>query len=68
MEKILAYFDKKISLKEFDKKIPQLVDNFSKKTSVLIKVKIKKDLIEVMLIKNPNKNILERWVWDLNCD
>ena len=68
MEKILAYFDKKISLKEFDKKIPLLVDNFSKKTSVLIKVKIKKDLIEVMLIKNPNKNILERWVWDLNCD
>ena len=68
MEKILAYFDKKISLKEFDKKIPQLVDNFSKKTSVLIKVKIKKDLIEVMLIKNPNKNILERWEWDLNCD
>lgn len=68
MEKILAYFDKKISLKEFDKKIPLLVDNFSKKTSVLIKVKIKKDLIEVMLIKNPNKNILERWEWDLNCD
>ena len=59
--------DKKISLKEFDKQIPKLVDYFPPEISVLIKVRVKKNYIEVTLIKNPNNFLVnERWEWDLN--
>ena len=58
--------DKKISLKEFDKQTPRLVDYFPNDISVLIKVRVKEDYIEVTLTENPNKNAIERWEWDLN--
>ena len=66
MIKLKAKFDKNISLKEFDKKIPKLVDNFPEDISVLIKVSIKKDFIEALLSENPNKYAAKRWEWDLN--
>ena len=39
MKKLLAYFDKNISLDEFDKQIPKLVNNFPKSTQILISLK-----------------------------
>ena len=65
MKKLLAYFDKRISLQEFDNQIPKLIDNFPKDISILIKVRIKKDFIEVKLSENPNKKSIKRWEWDL---
>jgi hypothetical protein len=59
-------FDKKISLKEFDKQIPRLVNYFPPEISVLIKIIIQKDFIEAILSENPNKRTVERWEWDLN--
>ncbi len=41
MNELTVKFDKKISLKEFDKQIPKLVENFPSKISLLIKVRIK---------------------------
>ncbi len=65
MKKLLAYLDKRISLQEFDKQIPKLIDNFPKDISILIKVRIKKDFIEVKLSENPNEKSIKRWEWDL---
>ena len=65
MKRLLAYFDKRISLQEFDNQIPKLIDNFPKDISILINVRIKKDLIEVKLSENPNKKSIKRWEWDL---
>ncbi len=59
-------FDKKISLKEFDKQIPRLVNYFPPEISVLIKIIIQQDFIEAILSENPNKRTVERWEWDLN--
>lgn len=68
MKELKAYFDKKISVQEFDKQIPKLVENFPSDISVLIKLRIKEDYIESILTENPNKNTKERWKWDLNSD
>ena len=61
MNEIKVKFDKKISLKEFDKQIPKLVENFPSKISLLIKVRIKMDCIFATFKENPNKNATERW-------
>ena len=66
MNELKLRFDKKITLSEFDKQIPKLVDYFPNDISVLIKVRVKADYIEATLMENPNKNALERWEWDLN--
>ncbi|WP_440654306.1 hypothetical protein [Candidatus Pelagibacter sp. HIMB1506] len=68
MKQLKAFFDKKISVVEFDNQIPKLVENFPSDISVLIKLRIKEDYIEATLTKNPNKNTKERWEWDLNSD
>lgn len=68
MKQLIEYFDKKISVQEFDKQIPKLVENFPSDISVLIKLRIKEDCIEAILTENPNKNTKERWEWDLNSD
>ncbi|MDC6475891.1 hypothetical protein PQZ72_01300 [Candidatus Pelagibacter sp.] len=65
MNELTVKFDKKISLKEFDKQIPKLVENFPSKISLLIKVRIKMDCIFATLKENPNKNATDRWEWDL---
>ena len=66
MNELKLRFDKKITLSEFDKQIPKLVDYFPNDISVLIKVRVKADYIEATLTENPNKNSLKRWEWDLN--
>ena len=66
MNELKLRFDKKITLSEFDKQIPKLVDYFPNDISVLIKVRVKANYIEATLTENPNKNSLERWEWDLN--
>ena len=66
MIELKVKFDKKTSLREFDKKISKLVDNFPQEISVLIKVIVQKDFIEAILSENPNKRTVERWEWDLN--
>ena len=66
MIELKVKFDKKTSLKEFDKQIPRLVDYFPPEISVLIKVIIQQDCIDVILSENPNKRAVERWEWDLN--
>ena len=66
MKKLIVHFDKKISLQEFDKQIPKLVDIFPSEISVLISVRIKQNYIEACLVKNPRKYSTERWEWDLN--
>jgi hypothetical protein len=68
MKQLIEYFDKKISVQEFDKQIPKLVENFPSDISVLIKLRIKEDCIEAILTENPNKNTKERWEWNLNSD
>ena len=65
MNELTVKFDKKISLKEFDKQIPKLVENFPSKINLLIKVRIKMDCIFATFKENPNKNATERWEWDL---
>ena len=65
MKRLLAYFDKRISLQEFDNQITKLIDNFPKDISILINVRIKKDFIEAKLSENPNKKSIKRWEWDL---
>ena len=66
MIELKVKFDKNISLKEFDNKIPGLVNNFPSEISVLIKVSVKKDFFEAILLENPNKYAAKRWEWDLN--
>ena len=66
MNELKLRFDKKITLSEFDKQIPKLVDYFPNDISVLIKVRVKADYIEATLTENSNKNSIERWEWDLN--
>ena len=51
MNELTVNFDKKISLKEFDKQIPKLVKNFPSKINLLIKVRIKMDCILLHLKK-----------------
>jgi len=65
MNELTVKFDKKISLKEFDKQIPKLVENFPSKMNLLIKVRIKMDCVFATLKENPNKNATDRWEWDL---
>ncbi len=66
LKELKLKLDKKMSLEEFDKIIPKLVDNFSLEISVLVKVRVKKNYIEVKLVENTNKNAVKRWEWDLN--
>ncbi len=68
MLELKVRLDKKISLAEFDKQIPNLVDCFPPEISVLLKVRVKNKYIEVTLTKNPNNFANERWEWDLNND
>lgn len=63
MKKLLAYFDKKISLQEFDKQIPKLVNNFPKNKKILISLKQTKNNVLAILIENPNPTSNKRWEW-----
>ena len=63
MKKLLVYFDKKISLQEFDKQIIKLVDNFSKDKKILINLNETKNNVLAILKENPNPTSNKRWEW-----
>ena len=63
MKKLLAYFDKKISLKEFDKQIPKLVNNFPKSTKIVISLKQNKNTVLAIFKENPKPISNKRWEW-----
>ena len=65
MKELKLKFDRQISIQQFDNQISKLINNFPKYISVLIKLKTKKDFIEVKLSENPNKKSIKRWEWDL---
>lgn len=63
MKKLLAYFDKKMSLQEFDKQIIKLVDNFPKDKKILINLNETKNNVLTILKENPNPTSNKRWEW-----
>ena len=65
MKELKVKFGRQISIQQFDNQISKLIDNFPKNISVLIKLKTKKDFIEVKLSENPDKKSIKRWEWDL---
>ena len=65
MKKLIAEFDKNISLFKFDDKINELMSVFPKDLSVLIRVSSLKDKILATLSLNPDINSIERKVWEI---
>lgn len=65
MKKLIAEFDKNISLFKFDDKINELMLVFPKDLSVLIRVSCLKDKILATLSLNPDINSIERKVWEI---
>ena len=63
MLELLIKFDKKISLQEFDKQIPKLVNNFPKNKKILISLKKTKNNVLAILKENPNPTSNKRWEW-----
>ena len=63
MKKLLGYFDKKMSLKEFDKQIPKLVNNFPRNKKILINLRQTKNNVLVILKENPNPISNKHWEW-----
>ena len=65
MKKIIAEFEKNITLFKFDDKIDELVSTFPKRVSVMIKIDTLKDRFIATLFPNPDVNSNERKVWDV---
>jgi len=65
MNNLLATFDRKISLLEFNKEVKKLLENFDQNQKLLIEVKIEGDNIIADIIENPNQIEPQRWTWDL---
>ena len=66
MKELIAKYDKKISLLDFDKETKKLIENFSSEMNILIKVISKTDCIFVSILENSDKNASERVVWSIN--
>ena len=66
MKKLIAEFDKDITLFNFDDKIDELVATFPKDISVMIKVEALKDKSLATLWPNPDPNANERKVWEIS--
>lgn len=65
MKKLIAEFDKDITLFNFDDKIDKLVETFPKNISIMIKVETLKDKSVATLWPNPDINSNERKVWQV---
>ncbi|OUW02021.1 MAG: hypothetical protein CBD16_04615 [Betaproteobacteria bacterium TMED156] len=65
MKELTAKFDENISLKDFDKEIKKLIQNFPSEINVLVKVMSQTDCIFVSIVENFDKNALERITWSL---
>ena len=65
MKKLIAEFEKDITLFNFDDKIDELVETFPKGISIVVKVENLKDKSIATLSPNPDPNVLERKVWQV---
>jgi len=65
MKKLIAEFEKNITLFKFDDKIDELVSTFPKGVSVIIKIDTLKDKFIATLFPNPDINSNERKVWEV---
>ena len=65
MKKLIAKFDKRMSIRKLDEQIQKLVKNFPEHMSVRIKCRMHSKHVVTILEENPDKSSVERWVWDL---
>ena len=65
MKKLVAKFDKNISIDELDEQIQKLVLNFPDRMSVLVQCRMNSKHIVAILEENPDQSSAERLVWDL---
>ena len=65
MKKLIAKFDKNISIGELDEQIQKLVQNFPDRMSVLVQCRMTSKHIIATLEENPDLSSAERLVWDL---
>ena len=65
MKKLIAKFDKNISIDKLDEQIQKLVENFPDRMSVLVQCRMNSKHVVAILEENPDQSSVERWVWDL---
>ena len=65
MKKLVAKFDKNISMDKLDEQIQKLVQNFPDRMSVLVQCRMTSKHIVAILEENPDQSSAERLVWDL---
>ena len=65
MKKLIAKFDKNISMDKLDEQIQKLVENFPDRMSVLVECRMNSKHIVAILEENPDLSSAERLVWDL---
>ena len=65
MKKLIAKFDKRMSISKLDEQIQKLVKNFPEHMSVLIKCRMTSKHMVAILEENPDLSSAERLVWDL---
>ena len=66
MKKLVAKFDKNISMDKLDEQIQKLVQNFPEHMSVRIKCRTSSKYVVAILGENPDKSSVERWVMDID--
>ena len=65
MKKLVAKFDKNISMDKLEEQIQKLVENFPDRMSVLVQCRMNSKHIVAILEENPDLSSAERLVWDL---
>jgi hypothetical protein len=65
MKKLIAKFDKNISIDELDEQIQKLVENFPDRMSILVRCRMTSKHIVAILEENPDLSSVERLEWDL---
>jgi len=65
VKKLVAKFDKNISMDKLDEQIQKLVDNFPDRMSILVECRMTSKHIVAILKENPDLSSAERLVWDL---
>ena len=65
MKKLVAKFDKNISIDEPDEQIQKLVENFPDRMSILVRCRMTSKHIVAILEENPDLSSVERLEWDL---
>ena len=66
MKKLIAKFDKRISVSKLDEQIQKLVQNFPEHMSVRVKCRTSSKHVVAILGENPDKSSVERWVMDID--